>query len=157
MALVTKQFTSTQDESVEYNITFKTLPPLTNWKYKTFILEILLPMSGVMFDSSADTSDDIFKDKKTTWQDLFAHLSKMISDPRVLTLFEDMLKGATYEDPNTYESKPLIMDKFFDDEIALMDQVFMSLLEVNFSHLFTKNGILQLLQNQTMSMVLTAD
>ena len=157
MALVTKDFESTVHEGVTHTIQFKTLPPMTNFKYKTFILEILLPMSGVMFDSANNKGDDdLFQDKSTMFKDLFSHLSTMLSDQRVINLLEDMLKGAQYECQDTCEMKPLKINEFFDDEVALMDKVFMYLLEVNFKHLFTQDGILQLLQGQTINMISTS-
>lgn len=155
MALVNKTFTSTTSNT-EYEMQFKTLPPLMNMEYRNFILQILLPSTGIMFDNATGDGDEIFQDKKSMFKDLFSHVATMISDRKVITLFEDMLKGAMYEDPEDHQMKPLKIDEFFDNEFALMDRVFIYLLEVNFKHLFTEDGILQLLQSQTMNMALTA-
>ena len=156
MALVNKTFTS-PTSGVEHVMQFNTLPPMSNMEYQAFILEVILPFSGIMFDAASAGEDDIFQDKKTIFKDLFSQIAAKLSDKRVLVLFEDMLKGALYEDPSDHLMKPIKINDFFDNEFALMNQVFVSLLEVNFGHLFTENGILQLLQSQTMNMALTAN
>lgn len=153
MAYVKKKFNSEVTNS-SYEFNFKTLPPLVNFKYKAFILEIVLPMTGKMFDNSMD-QDPLFEDKKTIFSDMFSHLATKLSDQRVINLLEDMLEGATYTCPITNKTKDLVLNEFFDGEFGLLDEIFIYLLEVNFKHLFTEKGILKLLPTKALGLITT--
>jgi len=155
MAFVAKKIESKQKNHT-FEIEFKTLDIYKAFSYQSFIGEIILPITGGMMDEQSNVSeDDIFGNKSTMFKDLFTHLAKSLSDPRMQELFAEMMEGAQYKCPITKQQKPLNPEELFDGDFAFMNDVFMQALEVNFSHLFTEGGILKSLTGKTLGLLST--
>ena len=144
---------------LSYVVTVKQLKAYELLASQGFIFEIILPMMGGMMDDKTKDPEDIFNEKKSTmFKDLFQHIAEKLSDPRLADLLAKMLVGATYKDPTTGTVLPFNLDEFCEHKegIVTLNELLMFCLEVNFSSLFTENGILQSLTGKTLDLMATA-
>lgn len=144
---------------LSYVVTVKQLKVRDKFKAQGLIAEIILPIMGGMMDEKSKDAEDIFNETKSTmFKDLFKHVAEKLSDERLWDLFEKMLVGATYKDPTTGAVLAFNLEEFCEhkDGITTMNELLMFCIEVNFSSLFTENGILQSLTGKTLDLITTA-
>ena len=144
---------------LSYVVTVKQLKVRDKFKAQGLIAEIILPIMGGMMDEKTKDAEDIFNETKSTmFKDLFKHVAEKLSDERLWDLFEKMLAGATYKDPTTGTVLAFNLEEFCEhkDGITTMNELLMFCIEVNFSSLFTENGILQSLTGKTLDLITTA-
>ena len=144
---------------LSYVVTVKQLKVRDKFKAQGLIAEIILPIMGGMMDEKSKDAEDIFNETKSTmFKDLFKHVAEKLSDERLWDLFEKMLVGATYKDPTTGTVLAFNLEEFCEhkDGITTMNELLMFCIEVNFSSLFTENGILQSLTGKTLDLITTA-
>ena len=144
---------------LSYVVTVKQLKVRDKFKAQGLIAEIILPIMGGMMDEKTKDAEDIFNETKSTmFKDLFKHVAEKLSDERLWDLFEKMLVGATYKDPTTGTVLAFNLEEFCEhkDGITTMNELLMFCIEVNFSSLFTENGILQSLTGKTLDLITTA-
>lgn len=144
--------------NLDYVVTIKQLKVRDKFKAQGFIAEIILPIMGGMMDDKTKDPEDIFSETKNTmFKDLFQHIAEKLGDERLWDLFENMLVGATYKDPSTGTVIAFNLDEFCEhkDGIVTMNELLMFCIEVNFSSLFTENGILQSLTGKTLDLITT--
>jgi len=144
---------------LSYVVTVKQLKVRDKFKAQGLIAEIILPIMGGMMDEKTKDAEDIFNETKSTmFKDLFKHVAEKLSDERLWDLFEKMLVGATYKDPTTGTVLAFNLEEFCEhkDGITTMNELLMFCIEVNFSSLFTENGILRSLTGKTLDLITTA-
>ena len=144
---------------LSYVVTVKQLKGRDKFKAQGLIAESILPIMGGMMDEKTKDAEDIFNETKSTmFKDLFKHVAEKLSDERLWDLFEKMLVGATYKDPTTGTVLAFNLEEFCEhkDGITTMNELLMFCIEVNFSSLFTENGILRSLTGKTLDLITTA-